>query len=67
MLSASLFKVLLAAFLAGTITGLTGFGLALISVPLLLFVYDPTTVVVLTAMLSVFINAVVVGDSWREA
>ena len=57
--------VLLAAFLAGTSTGLTGFGLtgfglALISVPLLLFVYDPTTVVVLTAVLSVFINAAVV-------
>jgi uncharacterized protein len=55
--------VLLAAFLAGTSTGLTGFGLALISVPLLLFVYDPTTVVVLTAVLSVFINAAVVWDS----
>ena len=58
MLSASLFKV----FLAGTSTGLTGFGLAFISVPLLLFVYDPTTVVVLTAVLSVFINAAVVWD-----
>jgi uncharacterized protein len=54
--------VLLAAFLAGTITGLTGFGLALISVPLLLLVYDPT-VVVLTAVLSVFINAAVAWDS----
>ena len=32
----------------------------MISVPLLLFVYDPTTVVVLTAVLSVFINAAVV-------
>jgi uncharacterized protein len=55
--------VLLAAFLAGTITGLTRFGLALISVPLLLFVYVPTTVVVLTAVLSVFINAAVVWHS----
>ena len=45
---------------AGTSTGLTGFGLALISVPLLLFVYDPTMVVVLTPVLSVFINAAVV-------
>ena len=52
--------VLLAAFLAGTSTGLTEFGLALIGVPLLLFVYDPTTVVVLTAVLSVFINTAVV-------
>ncbi len=52
--------VLLAAFLARTSTGLTGFGLALISVPLLLFVYDPATVMVLPAVLSVFINAAVV-------
>ena len=58
--------VLLAAFLAVTITGLTGYGLALISAPLLLFVYDPTTVVVFMAVLSVFINAAVVSDSWRE-
>jgi uncharacterized membrane protein YfcA len=59
--------VLLAACLAGTTTGLTGFGLALIGGPLLLFVYDLTTVVVLTAVLSVFINAAVVWDSWRVA
>ena len=39
---------LIAALLAGIVTGLTGFGLALISTPLLLFVYDPPTVVVLT-------------------
>ena len=32
--------------------GLTGFGFAPISVPLLLFVYGPTTVVVLTPVLS---------------
>ena len=55
--------VLLAAFLAVTITGLTGYGLALISAPLLLFVYDPTTVVVFMAVLSVFINAAVAWDS----
>lgn len=58
---------LLAALLAGAVSGLTGFGLALISVPLLLFVYDPQTVVALTAVLSVFINLAVVWDSWREA
>jgi uncharacterized membrane protein YfcA len=49
--------------LAGTTTGLTGFGFALISGPLHLFVYDPTAVAVLTAVLSVFINAAVVWDS----
>jgi len=60
MLSASLFMVLLAALLAMTITGLTEYGLALISAQLLLFVYDPTTVVVFTAVLPVFINTAVV-------
>jgi uncharacterized protein len=67
MLSVSLLVALFAAFLAGCVSGLTGFGFALISVPLLLFVYDPTTVVVLTAVLSVAINVAVVWDSWRDA
>lgn len=58
---------LLAALLAGTVTGLTGFGLALISTPLLLFVYEPRTVVVLTVLFSISINIAVVRDSWREA
>ena len=67
MLSGSLILALLAALLAGCVSGLTGFGLALISVPLLLFIYDPKTVVALTAVLSVFINVAVVWDSWRDA
>ena len=67
MLTWALVVALVAALLAGTVTGLTGFGLALISTPLLLFVYEPKTVVVLTAFFSVFINIAVVWDSWREA
>jgi uncharacterized membrane protein YfcA len=66
-LSWSLLAALLAAFLAGTVTGMTGFGLALISTPLLLFFYEPRTVVVLTAVFSISINAAVVLDSWRNA
>jgi uncharacterized protein len=62
-----LIVALFAAFLAGTVTGLTGFGLALISTPLLLFVYEPRSVVVLTVFFSIFINIAVVWDSWREA
>jgi uncharacterized protein len=62
-----LLVALFAALLAGVVTGLTGFGLALISTPILLFVYEPKTVVVLTAIFSIFINAAVVWDSWREA
>jgi uncharacterized membrane protein YfcA len=67
LLSAALLVALLSALLAGTVSGLTGFGLALISTPLLLFVYDPRTVVVITAVLSIFINLAVVWDSWRDA
>ena len=67
MFGLELIVALLAAFLAGAVTGLTGFGLALISTPLLLFVYEPRTVVVLTALFSVVINIAVVWDSWREA
>jgi uncharacterized membrane protein YfcA len=67
LLSAALLVALLSALLAGTVSGLTGFGLALISTPLLLFVYDPRTVVVITAALSIFINFAVVLDSWRDA
>ena len=66
-MSAALLVALFAALLAGVVTGLTGFGLALISTPILLFVYEPRTVVVLTVILSIFISAAVVGDSWHEA
>ena len=67
MFSTALFVALFAALLAGIVTGLTGFGLALISTPILLFVYEPRTVVVLTAIFSIFINSAVVWDSWHEA
>ena len=67
MLSAAFVVALFAALLAGTVTGLTGFGLALISTPILLFVYEPKTVVVLTAIFSIFISSAVVWDSWHEA
>jgi uncharacterized membrane protein YfcA len=67
VLSAALFVALFAALLAGIVTGLTGFRLALISTPILLFVYEPRTVVVLTTIFSIFINAAVVWDSWRKA
>lgn len=67
MLSAAFVVAIFAALLAGTVTGLTGFGLALISTPILLFVYEPRTVVVLTAIFSIFISSAVVWDSWQVA
>ena len=67
MLSLALLVALFSALLAGIVTGMTGFGLALISAPLLLFVYEPRTVIVLTAVFSIFISGAVVLDSWRDA
>jgi uncharacterized membrane protein YfcA len=67
LFSAALIVALFAALLAGIVTGLTGFGLALISTPILLFVYEPRTVVVLTAIFSIFISSAVVWDSWHVA
>jgi uncharacterized protein len=67
LLSVALLVALFSALLAGAVSGLTGFGLALISVPLLLFVYEPRTVIVITAVLSVIINLAVVWDSWHDA
>lgn len=67
MLSVAFGVALFSALLAGAVSGLTGFGLALVSTPLLLFVYEPRTVVVLTVVLSIFINLAVVLDSWRDA
>ena len=66
-MSAALLVALFAALLAGIVTGLTGFGLALISTPILLFVYEPRTVIVLTTIFSIVINSAVAWDSWQEA
>ncbi|MGH3146381.1 MAG: sulfite exporter TauE/SafE family protein [Rubrobacter sp.] len=63
----ALVVALFAALMAGIVTGMTGFGLALISTPILLFVYEPRTVIVLTTMFSMFITGAVVWDSWHEA
>jgi uncharacterized membrane protein YfcA len=62
-----LLVAVVAAFSAGVLSGLTGFGLVLIAVPLLLLVYEQGTVVALVAVLSASVAAAVVRDSWREA
>lgn len=64
-MSATITIALLAALLAGSISGLSGFGYALVSVPLLLVVFEPTTVIVVLAFIGVFTNALVVHDSLR--
>jgi uncharacterized membrane protein YfcA len=60
----------IAAFLvilgAAAVSGLTGFGLAVVAVPPLMLVFEPVAVVVLLSFVSLFTNVVIVQDSWRE-
>ena len=64
-LDGALIAALAIVTLAGLIFGLTGFGFALVSVPVLLLVYDPATVVMLTLVLTLFTCAMVLFDAWR--
>jgi uncharacterized membrane protein YfcA len=67
MLSASLLVAALAAFSAGILSGVTGFGLAVIVVALLPLVYDLKTVVAVTGVLSLTVAVAVVHNSRRDA
>ena len=49
----------------GVISGLAGFGFALVAVPPLLLIYDPPTVVTLSISLTLVTGWVVLIDSWR--
>jgi uncharacterized membrane protein YfcA len=51
---------------AGTIFGMTGFGFALLSVPPLLLLYPPETVIALIFCVSLPISAIVVADARRD-
>lgn len=64
-MSSEILVALLAAFLAGAVSGLSGFGYALVSVPLLLLVFDPATVVVVLSLVGIPVNVLVILDSWR--
>ena len=66
MLSAGLVAAFVVIILAAAVSGLIGFGLAVVAVPLLLIFFEPVEVVVLIAFISLFTNAVIVQDSWRE-
>lgn len=65
-MSVELLIALAVVFVAGTVAGLTGFGLTLISVPALLLVFDPVTVVVVNSILSLVTGLVIVFEAWRE-
>ncbi len=51
---------------AGGVSGFAGFGFSLVSVPLLLQIFDPATVVTLSTALGLATNWIIVLDSWRE-
>lgn len=51
---------------AGSVAGLTGFGLTLISTPALLLIFDPVTVVVVNAILVPVTGLVIVFEAWQE-
>jgi uncharacterized protein len=56
---------LLAIFMAGFTYGLTGFGFGLVSVPLLLLVLPPQSVVPITLLLASVTGVLVVWEAWR--
>lgn len=62
----ALVLALAAVFVSGALSGLAGFGSALVNIPLLLLVYEPGTVIAVNAALSLFVMANVALDSRRE-
>jgi uncharacterized protein len=65
-LDAALIAALVIISVAGVTSGMTGFGFGLISVPVLLTIYDPATVVTLSLGLSFFTCMLVVYSAWRS-
>lgn len=51
---------------SGLIFGMTGFGFALVSVPPLLLLYEPGTIIALTFAISLATSWLVVASGWRE-
>lgn len=53
-------------FVAAVTSGLAGFGLAIISIPPLLLLYDPATVVAVMKVLTLGTTWVILVDAWRD-
>lgn len=51
---------------SGVVFGITGFGFALVSVPPLLLLYPPETVVTVTLGVGLLTSGIVVFDTWRD-
>jgi uncharacterized membrane protein YfcA len=62
----SLFLAMAVVLLAGVVSGLSAFGFGLVSVPLLLLIYDPPTVTALAILLSSVTRWVVLRHTWRQ-
>jgi uncharacterized membrane protein YfcA len=55
-----------AVLVSGAVSGLAGFGFALVCVPLLLLVYDPATVISVNAALSIFTTTTIAFEARRD-
>lgn len=55
-----------AVLVSGAVSGLAGFGFALVCVPLLLLVYDPATVISVNAALSIFTTTTISFEARRD-
>jgi uncharacterized membrane protein YfcA len=62
----TLVAAMLAIAASGVVFGLTGFGFALVSVPPLLLLYPPETVVAVTLGVGLVMSGIVVRDAWRD-
>jgi uncharacterized membrane protein YfcA len=64
-LDAAFFLALAIVFFAAAVSGLAGFGFSIVSVPMLLFIYGPPTVITLNKVLTLGTTWVNLIDSWR--
>lgn len=62
----TLFLAAIIVLTAATISGLTGFGFGLISVPPLLMLFEPASVLTITKILTISSTWIVVIQAWRE-
>ena len=58
--------VVLAMLLASTVFSATGFGIGMISTPLMLLVYEPQTVIVVAGTAGLGIGIWIISKSWRD-
>lgn len=65
-LDASTIAAMLIVLIAGTVSGLSGFGFGLVSVPLLLMVFDPPRVVLLSVALPLMTGWMTLSDPRRD-